>query len=89
MNLEATCIINGPSSDWTFTAVVRDCFKSLVCSKLGAVPDCYIAELSKKFEEIFCNIPDVCLIGVKSDEYFEGSGILKSSSDDESPNALV
>lgn len=61
-----------------FFAVKIDFFKSFVRSEPGAMNECHIEEISKKFKEIIPTIPDVRLTEYYSDKYLEQSGLLTS-----------
>lgn len=53
MGDQATYNIIVPTSNHVFMAIRRDWFKVFVCSWPGAVHDCYIADISKNFKNLF------------------------------------
>lgn len=82
----AKFIINVPCSHRSFVAVRSAWVKAFLCWDLGAVHDCYIAEISKKLKEVMFMGADIRLNEYRSDEYLQASDILRSFSADVSPN---
>lgn len=77
MDREATSIINVPSSDSMFLVVKSEWVNALVSSELGALNDCYNAEISKNFKEFIPIEQDVGFTEFESDEYLKESDILR------------
>lgn len=64
-------------------AVNSDWLKTIVCSELAALHDCYIIATSNNFKAFMPIGPDVPLTEYKSDYHPEVPGVVRSFSADE------